>query len=208
MTRALEFARAALAATDGEAEAIAQAETSGLARFASSEVHQPTLIDNVVVTLRVVRDARIGIASTNRVDEDGLQELARRAADAAESAPVDPDFAGLAEPVDLPRVEGYDRATGELGPEDQARSAAEAIAAADVPVYGFFTSALSELAIVSSTGLEAHQQMTDATTLVVAADNGCSGYAEATSWRADAIDPAAVAREASAKAAHPSLRLS
>src|SRR5439155_18140319 len=50
VTRALEVARAALAATDGEAEAIAHAETSGLARFASSEVHQPTLIDNVVVT--------------------------------------------------------------------------------------------------------------------------------------------------------------
>jgi len=94
-------------------------------------------------------------------------------------------------------VDGYDRTTAELGPEEQARRAAEAIAAADVPVYGFFTSGLSELAIASTTGLETEQQMTDATTLVVAADNGCSGYAEATSWRAGAIDPAAVAREAS-----------
>ena len=201
MTRALEVARAALAATDGEAEAIAHAETSGLARFASSEVHQPTLIDNVVVTLRLVRDGRTGVASTNRVDEDGLAELARRAAEAAESTPPDPDFPGLAEPAELPSVDGYDRTTAELGPEEQARRAAEAIAAADVPVYGFFTSGLSELAIASTTGLETEQQMTDATTLVVAADNGCSGYAEATSWRAGAIDPAAVAREASEKAA-------
>jgi PmbA protein len=200
VTRALEIARAALAATDGEAEAVAQAETSGLARFASSEVHQPTLIDNVVVTLRVVRDGRAGVASTNRVEGDGLAELARRAAEAAASAPVDPDFPGLTEPAPLPTVEGYDETTAELDPDDQARLAAEAIDAADVPVYGFFTSALSELAIVSSTGLEADQQMTDATTLVVAADNGCSGYAEATSWRAGAIDPAAVAREASEKA--------
>src|SRR5205823_9988098 len=65
---------------------------------------------------------------------------------------------------------------------------------------GFFTSAVSELAIVSSTGLEAEQQMTDAATLVVAADSGCSGYAEATAWRAGTIDPAAVAREAAEKA--------
>jgi predicted Zn-dependent protease len=43
--------------------------------------------------------------------------------------------------------------------------------------------------------------MTDATVMVVAADNSCSGYAEATSWRAAAIDPAAVAREAAEKAA-------
>jgi len=201
VTRALEVARTALAAADGDAEVVVQAEASGLARFASSEVHQPTLIDNLVVTLRLVRDGRVGVASINRVDADGLAELARRAAEAAASAPVDPDFPGFAEPTEAPSVDGYDAATAELGPDAQARFAAEAIDAADVPVYGFFTSALSEVAIASSTGLEAEQQMTDATTLVVAADNGCSGYAEATSWRAGAIDPAAVAREASEKAA-------
>ena len=38
---ALEVARAALAATDGDAEAVAHTERSGLARFAASEVHQP-----------------------------------------------------------------------------------------------------------------------------------------------------------------------
>jgi predicted Zn-dependent protease len=204
MSRALEVARAALAATDGDAEAVVSAEVSGLARFAASEVHQPTLIDNVVVTLRVVQDGRIGVASTNRVDDTGLAELARRAGEAAASAPVDPDFPGLAEPADAPAVDGYDAATAELGPEDQARAAADAIDAAGVPVYGFFTSALSELAVASSTGLEVEQQMTDAMALVVAADNGCSGYAEATSWRAGAIDPAAVAREASDKAARTS----
>jgi predicted Zn-dependent protease len=201
VTRALAVARRALEATSGEAEAVSQAETSGLARFAASEVHQPTLIDNVVVTLRVVRDGRVGVASTNRVDDEGLAEVAQRAEEAAESAPVDPDFPGLAERADLPTVEGYDRATGELGPDEQARLASDAIGATDVPTYGFFTSAVSELAIVSSTGLEAEQEMTDATVMVVAADNGCSGYAEATSWRAGAIDPAAVAREASEKAA-------
>jgi len=198
--RALEAARAALAATEGEAEIVAHAESSGLARFAASEVHQPTLIDNVVVSVRVVRDGRVGCASTNRVDEQGLAETARRAAEAAESAPADPDFPGLAGPGEFPSVEGYDPATAALGPDEQARLAAEAIAAADVPVYGFFTSAVSELAIVSSTGLEADQQMTDASTLVVAADSGCSGYAEATAWRAGKIDPAAVAREAAEKA--------
>src|SRR5207244_3335454 len=46
----------------------------------------------------------------------------------------------------------------------------------------------------------ARQTVTDATTLVLAADERRSGYAEATSWRAGAIDPAAVALEACAKA--------
>jgi PmbA protein len=198
---ALEVARAALDTAGGEADAVARVEHSGLARFAGSEVHQPTLIENAMVTVRVVHGNRVGIATTNKIDPPGLAEVARRAADAAESSPPDDSFPGLAEPADPPAVEGYDEETAALGPGDQARLAAASIdAGGDVPVYGFFTSASSELAVVSSTGLSVHQRMTDATALVVAADENGSGYAEQTAWRASGIDPTAVAREAAQKA--------
>jgi PmbA protein len=197
---ALEVAHAALEVAGGEAEAVAHAERSGLARFAGSEVHQPTLIENLVVTLRVVRGRSAGVATTNKVDRDGLQELARRATEAAESAPPDELFPGLAPPADVPDVDGYDGETASLGPEDQARLAASAIDAAGVPAYGFFTSAVSELAVASTTGLSVDQEMTDATALVVAADEARSGYAEQTSWAAGRIDAAAVARESAQKA--------
>ena len=149
---ALDVAKAALDAAGGEAEAVAHVEHSGLVRFAGSEVHQPTLIENATVTLRVVHDNRAGVATTNKLDAAGLAELARRAADAAESTPPDEAFPGLAPPADPPDVEGFDDETAALGPGDQARLAAAAIeAGGDVPVYGFFTSAVSELAVVSST---------------------------------------------------------
>jgi len=197
----LDVAKAALEASGGEAEALAHSERSGLARFAGSEVHQPTLIENIVVTLRVVHDSRAGVATTNKVDAEGLAELALRAAEAAESAPPDDAFPGLAPLADPPAVEGYDEKTAGLGPGDQARLAATAIeAAGDMPVYGFFTSAVAEVALASSTGLAVNQRMTDATALVVAAAEDCSGYAEQTAWRADEIDPAAVARQAAEKA--------
>jgi len=197
----LDVAKAALEASGGEAEALAHSERSGLARFAGSEVHQPTLIENIVVTLRVVHDSRAGVATTNKVDAEGLAELALRAAEAAESAPPDDAFPGLAPLADPPAVEGYDEKTAGLGPDDQARLAATAIeAAGDMPVYGFFTSAVAEVALASSTGLAVNQRMTDATALVVAAAEDCSGYAEQTAWRADEIDPAAVARQAAEKA--------
>ena len=199
--RARELAHAALDAAGGEAEAVVQVESSGLARFAGSEVHQPTLIENAVVTLRVVLDSRTGTATTNKTDTDGLAALARRATEAAESAPRDETFPGLAPPAEPAAVGGDDDETAHLGPDDQARLAASAIeAAGDFPVYGFFTSGLSDLAIASSTGLSVDQQMTDATALVVAADETGSGYAERTGWRVGAIDPSSVTREAVAKA--------
>src|SRR5205814_4664298 len=96
---ATQAAAAALAAADGdEAEAVVLAERSGLARFAASEVHQPTLIENVVVTLRIVRDGKSGWASTNRIETDGLRDLAARAGEAAASALRDGAHPGLAAP--------------------------------------------------------------------------------------------------------------
>ena len=203
MTLAADVAAGALAAAAGdEAEAVVVAERSGLARFAASEVHQPTLIENVVVTLRVVRDGRAGWASTNRIEADGLHDLAARAGEAADSAPRDESFPGLAPPEALPDVAGYDEATAQLGADDQARLAASAIAAAThYPIYGFFTSGVTEVAVASSAGVAASQRLTDATALVIAAGDGASGYAEQTSWAAADVDPVAVTREADEKAA-------
>ena len=201
MSEGLELAERAVRAAEGdEAQAIVRRERSGLARYAASEVHQPTLVENEVVELQVVRDGRLGIAVGNRPGEDGLRELAARAAEAAASAPADPDFPGLTPKTDPAEVEGYDAATAGLGAADQAGLAATAIDAADLDLYGFVTSGETELAIASTTGLSLSQTMTDAAVLALAAVEGASGYAEQSSWRIGGIDPAATAREAVAKA--------
>ncbi|TMM20981.1 MAG: hypothetical protein E6F97_09190, partial [Actinobacteria bacterium] len=109
VSRGLELAERAVRAAEGdEAQAIVRRERSGLARYASSEVHQPTLVENEVVELQVVRDGRLGIAIANRPGEDGLRELAARAAEAAGSAPADPDFPGLVTETEPAQVEAYD----------------------------------------------------------------------------------------------------
>jgi predicted Zn-dependent protease len=201
--RALDLAERALAAAEGdEAFALVHRERSGMARFAGSEVHQPTLIENEVVELQVMRDGRVGAAGGNRTDDEGLRALAARAAEAAESAPADPDSPGLAPPAEPPAVEGYDEETASLEAGDQARLAAAAIRASDLDLYGFFTSGTTELAIASTAGLAVSQPMTDVAVLTLAAVDGASGYAERTSWRRGEVDPGEAAREAVEKARH------
>ena len=203
MSRALDLAERAVRAVEGdEADVSVHVESSGFARYAASAVHQPTLIRDGTVTLRVVRDGRVGCATTNRTDDEGLAAAARHAAEAADSSPVDPCFAGLQEPAPVPEVGGYDEATAALTPEDQAEAAAEAIAGApDFGLYGYYTSGVTEVAVASTAGLAVSQAMTDVSVLALAASDDASGYAEATSWRASDLDPAAVAREAAEKAA-------
>jgi PmbA protein len=198
---ALEIAERALAQVSGEAEVFVGIEHSGFARYAGSEVHQPTLIDDTSVQLRVVEGQREAVATTNRTDHAGLAELARRAAEMVANTSEDPDLVPPAAPATHSDPGGYDEETASLGPDGQARLAAEAIAAAGgFGLYGYFTSAVCESAIVSSAGLRASQRTTDATCLALAAADGASGYAVGTSWRAGDLDPAAVAREAAEKA--------
>ena len=200
---ALDLAGQVLEACRGEdAEVVVHRERSGLARFAGSEVHQPTLIENSNVHLRVARDSRVGAASTNRISKDAFRALARRATEVAESAPADPLFQGFALPAELPQVEGHDERTADLRAEEQAAHAAAAIdASRPFDAYGFFTTGLTELAIASTTGQAAEQSMTDAVALVLAAGDDASGWAEQAAWSVDEIDTAACAREAAEKAA-------
>jgi len=195
---ALELATRAVAAAEGdEVDALVHRERSGLARFAASVVHQPTLVDDASVTIRVVRDGQVGAVSTNRLDDESLGAAARRAGEAAASGRPDPAFPGLAPPAAPPKVEGWDEETAALDPGGIAAQAWTAIEAAeDIGLYGYFTSGVTELAVASSTGLSASQALTDATVLALAADETRSGYAEATSWRVGELDPAATGREA------------
>src|SRR5207247_1174072 len=95
VTSAIDLAERAVAAAEGDgAEAVVQTEHSGFARFAGSEVHQPTLIENVSVFLRVIRGNRVGTAAANLVDDEGLRELALRAVDPAAVAREAAELAG------------------------------------------------------------------------------------------------------------------
>jgi PmbA protein len=200
---ALELAARAVRAAEGdEMDALVHRERSGLARFAASAVHQPTLVEDASVTIRVVRDGKVGAVSTNRLDDDGLRAAARRAGEAAASGRPDPSFPGLAPPAAVPDVQGWDEETDALDPGAIAAHAWTAIeAAAPLELYGYFTSGLTELAVASSTGVSVSQAMTDATVLALAADETRSGFAEASAWRVGELDPAATAREAAETAA-------
>ena len=199
MSEALETAERALAAAAAdEAEVVVHTERSGLARFASSEIHQPTLIDNAIVRLRVVREGRVGAAVTNRLSDDGLRELGRRAAEGADNARVDETFPGLAPPAAPPEVDSYDEETAALTPGELAQLARRAldVDGGGLGLYGYVTSGVTEVAIASTTGLRAFQSSTDASVLVLAADEGASGYASATSRRVGELDPGAAAQTA------------
>ena len=166
-------------------------------------MHQPTLIENAVVTLRVVRDGRVG----SRVDEPderrGAPRARRQAAEAADLAPRRSRLPRARGAGRSAEVDGYDEATAALGAEELARLAAAAIAATGdlAGVRLLHQRRVGARGRVDRRASAAHQRMTDATALVIAAGEDASGYAEQTSSQASPSTRAASAARPPEKAA-------
>ena len=188
-----------------EVEVVAMADDGSLTRFANSEIHQNVAESNVQVNLRFVIGKRVGVASTNRSDDEGLQRLAKRAAAIARNSEELEDWGGLPEPTPIRDVpEGYAEATAGATPELRAEGVRAVIAAADaagVVSYGSFSTATETLGIANSKGVRASQRRTVSQLLTVAmAPDGGSGYAESAAVDVTGIDAAEIGRQAAEKA--------
>jgi len=199
------LAARALAQATGEAQATAVRERSLMQRFAHSAATQATAIDRVVVTLSCVRDGHVASASTTATDAAGLGAAANRAAGAAEaSARAGAGrYPGLPGPAPWRGHGGFDGATAALEPAHGRAALDAAFAAAaerGLAAFGIWTAGVVETAIASSTGLHAHDAVTDAFMKVLCVDDrGRSGYAAGTDAATARVDGGALARRAAAK---------
>src|SRR4051794_32230717 len=200
--RAISLATAAGA---GESEAVVSVDRAQLTRFANSEIHQNVAETDGSLNLRVAIGKRVGVASSNRLDEDGLRRLAETAVAIARNSTELDDWGGLPDPTpirDLPA--GWSDATAAATPEQRAEGVRAVIAAADVAgvrAYGSFSTSSEQLAVANSHGIRAFQRRTAAQLLTVTmAGHGGSGYAEQAGVDVAALDAAAVGREAAEKA--------
>jgi PmbA protein len=188
-----------------EVEVMAMADDGSLTRFANSEIHQNVAESNVQVNLRFVTGKRVGVASTNRSDDEGLRLLAERAAAIARNSEELGDWGGLPGPTPIREVpEGYAASTAAASPELRAEGVRAVIAAADaagVKSFGSFSTATETLGIANSKGIRAAQQRTVSQLLTVAmAPDGGSGYSESAAVDVSQIDAAEVGRQAAEKA--------
>ena len=200
--RALALAEAAGA---DEVEAVVSADEARLTRFANSEIHQNVAETNESLNLRVAIGRRIGVASSNRLDDEGLRRLAETAVAIARNSAELEDWAGLPEPTEIHELPAaWSDGTAGSTPELRAEGVRAVIAAADaagVRAYGSFSTSAERLAVASSKGIRAGQRRTTSQLLTVMMDaDGGSGYAESASVDASTIDATAIGREAAAKA--------
>jgi PmbA protein len=206
---ALELAKRVLALADkqgaSEAEVLVLGGSEQLTRFANSEIHQNVAETNRSVNLRFVKGRQVGVASTNRLDDESLRRVAESAAEIARLQPEREDWAGLPQPTPVSLVAAaYDPATANATAEQRAEGARAVIAAADdagVLAFGSFKTSTEEIAVVNSHGIAVEEQRTHGHLITVhMGPDGEAGYAEAAAVDFTTIDAAAIGREAASKA--------
>jgi PmbA protein len=208
----VELAERAVAQARGDALAHVTRERSLMLRYADGRPTQATALDDVSVELAVVRDAHVGRASTNEVDEEALAGCARRAEAAAEAAAaasrrgVHPGFGAIGAARNGGH-EGHDPATAELDPSKGGAALSDVFALAGrhgLSAHGIWSAAEQERAFATSSGHAAVDRTTDAYMKVICiAPGGRSGYGAQTAVAAGALEPERLAERAATKAAVP-----
>jgi PmbA protein len=175
-----------------------------LTRFANNYIHQNVAETNTAVSVRAVLGNKIGVASTNKIDDEALRDVVKRAAEIASVQPENPEFKSLPGPQPIPPANGYSERTAAFGPEDRAQGVKVIVDRAVGKGYesaGAFETATQQLAVGNSLGVFAHHIGTEAELhVVVMADAGGSGYAQRVSMDAGTFDFEALATEAVEKA--------
>ncbi|MCI0344677.1 MAG: hypothetical protein L0221_04425, partial [Chloroflexi bacterium] len=197
----------ALAAGATEAEVLVIEDDSALTRFANSEIHQNVAESSVLVNLRFAIGRRVAVASTGRMDEDGLASLIERAAAIAPNVAELADWGGLPEPDGAPLVPqplAFVVGTAVATPESRAAEVRAVIAAADgvgALAFGSFRTAAETISVANSRGIRVSERRTTAHLITVhMSPDGGTGYAEAASTDVAAISGAALGAEAASKA--------
>ncbi len=184
-----------------QAEVRLQGENFNMSRFARNTIHQNLTKNNATLTLKVVFGKKIGTATVNRLDSEGIKQLVETAEMLAKLQEDNRDFVSLPEPTDHQDMTNYYAATATCTPEERAKTIEAVINAADKVdylAYGSFFTETSELAVLSSLGTRAYNQSTSSYLRTVIGndrDPG-TGYADSLSRNVADIDAAAVGEEA------------
>jgi PmbA protein len=185
-----------------QTEVLILASDSALTRFANSTIHQNVAETDAQVRVRVVLGdgaARVGVASTNRLDDQALEQVLETATAIARLQPENPDFPGLPGPQSIPALEAFSEATAGCTPEQRARGVgAICLQAREVGLVasGALTTAVGEFAVVNSLGISAYHVTTSADINITVLSDTSAGYAEALVLDVTDLDFEALGREA------------
>lgn len=196
-----------------EAQAVMRGGKLAVTRFAENAISQNSIKKDYVLSLMVVRNGRVGQASSNRFDDASLKELVARAEELSDGQPPDLLRRPLPGPCPLPTTGSVqDPSVMALSPEEKAELLKEIVGrgrGAKLELAGAWSTGDACLALANSRGHFAYGAHTKALfSITCTAGDGASGWAEQFAQRRKDVDPLACYERAATKALLPLARAS
>ena len=186
-----------------QTEALLLTEDSSLTRFAKSSVHQHVAEKNRTLILRVVKDKRIAVLTTNQLNRSSLRDLLRNAISITEVQHPNEDFVSLPTPQSIPEINTFHENVKSLTPNRKVKvinDLFKMVRGKDLQASGSFSNGEVEVAVVNSLGVEAYQRYSDLVFHLIIENDGGSGYAGFVSRDPNQLDIVSLVREAIQKA--------
>jgi PmbA protein len=173
--------RALAAANVEEADAVFIATDQNISRFANSSVHQNMSEESAGLTLRVIVDGRMGVASTSSFDDDELAATADLAREAARHSDPMANFSGLYHDHEKTSdLRTFDESTAAISPMEKAialRTMFDRGREHFVEFAGSFATGASSVATSNTHGVRRYARMTMSEASVIALHARGSGFA-------------------------------
>jgi PmbA protein len=184
----------------GATEAIVTSNRRALTRFTHEFVNQNVDVDDVTVRVRAIADGRTGVATTNVIDDAGLDAVVARAAalaSLAPRAPAPPTLAGAA-PTQTPPG-AFAASTAAATAEQRAALAAAVFDHARAGGFwssGYVTTSTGGVTIATTAGAAASFDGTDCGMNAKMNGPGSTGFAERYATDAAVLDGDAIGARA------------
>ena len=194
-------------ATVDEVEVIFSSTNYSLTRFANNTIHQNVSELNEAASIRVAFDCKPARATSNRVDDDGLNRAVQSAESIARVQEPNPDLLPMATASEsgsggqMPRR--WFEQTAAITPADRARAVGEIVSVAKkngLTTAGIYSSSQSADAIVNSKGLNVFHRQTSAEVSITMLAEDSSGWQKANSPNVNQIEHLRLAEIAAQKA--------
>src|SRR4051794_19297527 len=185
-----------------EADAVFDSTDQNISRFANSNLHQNMSEVSAELTLRVIVDNAMGLASTTVFDAGEIARTAALAREAAKHSDALKNFTGLYRANEpLPDVRTFDDATAAIAPAEKARALREMFdrgSKFSIQFPAAYGAGAPSIAVPNPQAIRRYCTLTSSDATVIAIGANGSGYATAVDRRN--VDVVALGDEASAKA--------
>ncbi len=175
-----------------QTEVVLIGEDLSLTRFAESQIHQNLYRSDTMIHVRAIKEKRIGIASTGRLNTEAVAAAAREALAIAELVPADEDFASLPGKADFRELKTFYQSTAEFSPTQRAEVVGKLVKACaehKLKTAGAYRNYVETVGVMNSLGVDSFNQSTRAElSATVVGDSGNSGWGIAYSRDTNAID--------------------